>query len=268
MSEVLFGMRNFHRIICALCLTCSSFIISAEPLPAQETTGTEAAPRTPLSVEQIVKNLEEKNRERAASLCEFKGTRIYRMQYHGILVSRDAEMTVNVTYKSPNTKEFTVVSTNGSKFLIDHVLKKLLQGEQEAANDENPRRTALDSKNYDFTLLEIEPSPRGPQYVLNVDPKSNNKFLYRGKIWVDAKDFAVTRIEGEPAAGGESFRKLHPFGWEGDPFDRVQGLPRHSGGCGAQKFIRHATYRKRALFASANWKINVAFSTPISRFVG
>ena len=26
-----------------------------------------------------------------------------------------------------------------------------------------------------------------------------NKFLYRGKIWVDAKDFAVVRIEGEPA---------------------------------------------------------------------
>jgi hypothetical protein len=25
------------------------------------------------------------------------------------------------------------------------------------------------------------------------------QFLYRGKIWVDAKDFAVVRIEGEPA---------------------------------------------------------------------
>ena len=29
-------------------------------------------------------------------------------------------------------------------------------------------------------------------------PKTRNKFLYRGKIWVDAKDFAVVRIEGEP----------------------------------------------------------------------
>jgi hypothetical protein len=29
-------------------------------------------------------------------------------------------------------------------------------------------------------------------------PKTKNKFLYRGKIWVDAQDFAVVRIEGEP----------------------------------------------------------------------
>jgi hypothetical protein len=26
-----------------------------------------------------------------------------------------------------------------------------------------------------------------------------SKFLYRGKIWVDAKDLALTQIEGEPA---------------------------------------------------------------------
>ena len=30
-------------------------------------------------------------------------------------------------------------------------------------------------------------------------PKMKNKFLYRGKIWVDAKDFAVVRIKAEPA---------------------------------------------------------------------
>ena len=35
--------------------------------------------------------------------------------------------------------------------------------------------------------------------MLNLLPKTKNKYLYRGKIWVDAKDFAVVRIEGEPA---------------------------------------------------------------------
>ncbi len=39
----------------------------------------------------------------------------------------------------------------------------------------------------------------GDEYVLNLLPKTKNKYLYRGKIWVDAKDFAVVRIEGEPA---------------------------------------------------------------------
>jgi hypothetical protein len=91
------------------------------------------------------------------------------------------------------------VSTDGSKFIIDHVFKKLLEGEQEAANEENHRQTALNRENYDFSLAGYEDSPEGGRYVLNLIPKTKNKFLYQGKIWVDAKDFAVARIEGEPA---------------------------------------------------------------------
>jgi hypothetical protein len=36
-------------------------------------------------------------------------------------------------------------------------------------------------------------------YVLIVEPKTKDKFLYRGRIWVDAEDFAVVRLEAEPA---------------------------------------------------------------------
>jgi hypothetical protein len=35
--------------------------------------------------------------------------------------------------------------------------------------------------------------------VLEISPKTKNKFLIRGRIWVDAEDFAITRIEGSPA---------------------------------------------------------------------
>jgi hypothetical protein len=45
----------------------------------------------------------------------------------------------------------------------------------------------------------MEIAPGGPQYVLNVIPKTKNKYLYEGKVWVDSKDFAVTRIQAEPA---------------------------------------------------------------------
>jgi hypothetical protein len=48
-------------------------------------------------------------------------------------------------------------------------------------------------------MVGLETSEGGPTYVLAVEPKSHNKFLYRGKIWVDAKDYALTRIEAEPA---------------------------------------------------------------------
>jgi hypothetical protein len=158
-----------------------------------------SAQNAPLPAEQVAKRLQERNAQRAAALREFNGTRIYRMQYRGFPSDRDAEMVVSVTYHAPSSKEFVVVSQSGSKLIIDRVFKKLLEGEQEAANEENRRNTALSTDNYDFTSAGYESTPEGQQYVLNLLPKTRNKYLYRGKIWVDAKDFAVVRIEGEPA---------------------------------------------------------------------
>jgi len=154
--------------------------------------------RVPLPLEQIVLNLRERNAQRAAALDGFVGTRVYRMQYRGFPSDRDAEMVVNVTYHSPN-KQFVVVSQKGSQFVIDRVFKKLLEGEQEAASTENRRRTELNTENYDFSFVGYENAPEGGQYILDLRPKTRNKFLCRGKIWVDAKDFAIVRIEGEPA---------------------------------------------------------------------
>jgi outer membrane lipoprotein-sorting protein len=172
-----------------------------QPLPQQlDSKGSSySSQNAPLPAEQVARKLQERNAQRAAALNQFSSTRVYRIQYRGFPSNRDAEMVVNVTYRAPNAKEFSVVSETGSKFIIDHVLKKLLEGEQEAANEENRQRTALSTENYDFTSAGYEATPDGAQYVLNLLPKTKNRFLYRGKIWVDAKDFAVVRIEGEPA---------------------------------------------------------------------
>jgi len=153
-------------------------------------------PRLP--VETVIRNLLQRNALRAAALDQLASTRTYRMQYRGFPSDRDAEMVVQATFRAPGSKEFTVVSETGSKFIVDHVFKKLLEGEQEAASEENRRRTALSAENYDFAMAGYEDSPEGGRYVLDLLPKTKNKFLYRGKIWVDATDFAVVQIKGEP----------------------------------------------------------------------
>ena len=106
---------------------------------------------------------------------------------------------MDVRYESPRTKEFTIRSETGSKLLIESVFKKLLQSEKEALAEEYQRRTAINNDNYVFTLLGYESTLGDSQYVLSVEPRTKNKFLCRGRIWVEAKDFAVVRIEGEPA---------------------------------------------------------------------
>jgi outer membrane lipoprotein-sorting protein len=170
------------------------------PAPQLNAVGAEgAAQASPLPAETVARELQERNAQRAAALLQYSATRVYRLQYRGFPSDRDAEMVVDVSYRAPNVKTFTVVSKTGSKFILDHIFNKLLEGEQEAANQENRRESALTSENYRFTSAGYEVTPAGGEYVLNLLPKTRNKFLYRGKIWVDAKDFAVVRIEGEPA---------------------------------------------------------------------
>jgi hypothetical protein len=196
---MLLGLRrasvNIRRSLAiVLSLAATPYVAAAQQTAAAETTARPA----PLALEQVVSNLEQRNAQRAAALEEFEGKRIYRMQYRGFPSDKDAEMVVKVTFHAPNSKEFTVVSQTGSRFVIDHIFKKLLEGEQEAAKGDNGHDTALTRQNYNFELTSYEPTQDGGQYVLKLLPRTKNKFLYRGKIWIDAKDFAVVRIEGEP----------------------------------------------------------------------
>lgn len=193
--------RVRSQVLVGLLLLGWKAAVVCQPLPQRPDAGAPSyvTEKGPLPAEQVARKLQERNAQRAAALHQFNGTRVYTLKYRGFPSDRDAEMVVTVTYRAPDSKEFKVVSQTGSKFIIDHVFKKLLEGEQEAANEENRRKTALSSENYDFTSAGYENTPDGGQYVLNLLPKTKNKYLYRGKIWVDAKDFAVVRIEAEPA---------------------------------------------------------------------
>jgi outer membrane lipoprotein-sorting protein len=195
------GNKRFRNCgLSAALLLCAALATMCHAMPQERAAeGTlHSTPTAPLPVDQVVKNLLEKNAERSAALDQYKATRVYRLQYRGFPSDRNAEMVVEVVYHAPNSKQFHVVSQTGSKFIIEHVFNKLLEGEQEAANEDNRRHTALSTENYDFTLAGYESTADGGQYVLNLLPRTKNRFLYRGRIWIDAKDFAVVRIKGEP----------------------------------------------------------------------
>ena len=155
--------------------------------------------RPQLTVDEVVRQMVRRNLERADALQGFQSTRVYQLQYRGFPSSREAEMTVHVVYRAPDSKQFTVVSKTGSKIILDKVFTKMLEGEQEAMTAGNRAHTALNSDNYNFALAGFESLGQASNYVLEVEPKVPSKFLYRGKVWIDSKDFAVSRIEVEPA---------------------------------------------------------------------
>jgi hypothetical protein len=167
--------------------------------PAGAQTAHRAAPQSGLGGDEVVNKLIQRNLERAQSLHAYEGLRTYRLDYRGFPSARTAEMVVEMKYESPRTKVFTVRSESGSKLVIDRVFKKLMASEQEALNEENQNQIALNRNNYNFALVGNESASGGLLYVLLVEPRIKNKLLFRGKIWVDGNDFAVVRMEGEPA---------------------------------------------------------------------
>jgi hypothetical protein len=177
-----------------------------------------------LTLDQVVDNLVRRNQERAQALVHSEATRVYRLAYTGFPGDREADMTVEAIYDRPSSKQFKVVSESGSKLILNRVFKKLLDGEQEAAQPAISAKSQLNRDNYNFEWVGYEPPPPGQasgQYELRVNPKSNSKYVYRGLVWVDATDFAVTRIEAEPAQNPSFWTKKSEIHHE---YQKFQGF--------------------------------------------
>ncbi len=211
------------RTICiAIGLLALGMLTAAPSLAGSDSGALPASPASPpLSADQVVDNLVRRNQERAKALLHSEATRVYRLVYRGFPGDREAEMTVDAIYNSPASKEFKVVSESGSKLIRDRVFRKLLESEKEAAQPAMSAATLLNRDNYNFELVGYEPSKTGGQYVLQVVPKQKSKYVYRGKVWVDGTDFAVTRIEAEPAQNPSFWTKKNEIHHE---YEKVEAF--------------------------------------------
>jgi hypothetical protein len=236
LNSIQISMQSAIGLFLTLATTVvGGFAVDADsgPLPPSITTA-------PLSVDQVVNNLIRKDAERAQALRHYESTRVYHLSYRGFLGDRDAEMTVECTYDSPSTKKFKIISETGSKAMVEHAFRRMLDSEKEAAEPAEHARTLLNRDNYNFALVGFESSDKGSQYVLVVRPKTISKYVYRGKVWVDATDFAVTRIDVEPAMNPSFWTRENRIRHE---YMKVQNfwLPRRNESVSEIRFGGHAT---------------------------
>jgi hypothetical protein len=150
-----------------------------------------------LTSTEIVDQMLRHNQTRADELKHYQSMRHYEVDYKGYEIKLGAKLVVEADYDAVSGKTFRIVSQSGSSLLVDKVLKRLVESEKEAQQDK--KANDLTPANYKFQLTGIEKVADRPAYVLQVEPLVDSKFLYRGKIWVDAADFAVAKIEAEPA---------------------------------------------------------------------
>ena len=158
-----------------------------------------ARPADVLSVEQIAGRLAEKNAQRDAALKSYESRREMTVAVKSRMGDAGATETVVMTFTAPATKRFAVVSATGSAFIRQSVFQKAISSEQAAADPIAKQGAALTLANYDMRLAGQERLDIGLCYVLDVLPKTTSAFAYRGRVWIQDTDFAVVKIDGQPA---------------------------------------------------------------------
>lgn len=158
---------------------------------------------------EIVAQMGAHDLQRQVAMEGYAGMRRYVLENHHL--NKRAEMLVQVQGDPDGTKHFDVVSEEGWKAAHKHVLHKMLESESESSRPELRARARLNSENYEFDLVGTEIVADRWAYVLDITPKRKEKYLFRGRIWVDAEDYALVRAEGNPAKNPSFWTKSTHF---------------------------------------------------------
>src|SRR5580658_5195094 len=159
-----------------------------------EETGPASSPRT---TDEVVAAMVSRDAERIAALHGYTAMRRYELENRSR--HKRAEMLVKVTSHEDGSRTFETVSASGWGVVLKHVFPRLLEAEVESSRPEARDRSRVTPENYSFEMIGTEEVRDRPAYVMAIEPRTKNRFLMRGKIWVDAEDYAIVRIEGQPA---------------------------------------------------------------------
>jgi hypothetical protein len=184
------------------------FLLTALFLLPASAAAADESPSLP-TAEEIVARMGFRDLQRQVSIEGYAGMRRYVLDNQHL--HKRAEMLVQVQGDPDGTKHFEVVSEEGWKAAHKHVLRKMLESESETSHPEARAKTRINPENYDFKIAGTEVIDGRTAYVLEVSPKRKEKYLFRGRIWVDAEDYALARAEGQPAKNPSFWTKSTHF---------------------------------------------------------
>lgn len=144
----------------------------------------------------VIAKLLERNRLREARLQRYSVPSTYRVKDVKGRVS--AEVKVLLVYRAPDIKEFKIVSEKGSKLIRSRVFKPLMEVEVETAAGRNRYDSSVTPNNYTFDLLGEEDVEGIHCFVVQTTAKREDKYLFNGKVWIHAADFAFVQVAGQP----------------------------------------------------------------------
>jgi len=124
---------------------------------------------------------------------------------HGSRIIKDAEMTVETTYRRGEGKTFRVISRSGSSLAQSQVFDRILKEQGEMSRGEGRKQSLVNSDNFEIHLAGEDTVANRPCYVLLLNPRIKSPHLLKGRAWIDKATGALIKIEGTPTADSSLF---------------------------------------------------------------
>lgn len=162
-----------------------------------------------LTGDLIIQKLMECNQQRDARLQQYSVPGTYRVKNDKGKVS--AEIKVLLHYRAPETKEFKIIAEKGSGLIRRRVFKPLMESEIECAAGRYRYDSSITPNNYTFALLGEEDIEGIHCFVVQATAKRADKYLFNGKIWIHAVEFAFVQVAGQPTQTPSAWIKRVEF---------------------------------------------------------
>lgn len=148
-----------------------------------------------LPLADIVSRMEQVQAESHDNDVAYAVTREYHLSAPGAQ-NPTSDIVAQVNFVPPETKDYTILRSEGSS-RGESIVRKVLDHEAQMAS--HAEQHEVTARNYDFAMLGRETIDGHDCYVLQLMPKRQAAELIRGKAWIDAGDFTIRRMEGAPA---------------------------------------------------------------------
>lgn len=233
----------FQAIVLAL-------IFSADILHAAcgNATANATAPTSEVA-EAIIVLMERRYQNQMARLAGYQARR--EISATSPFLSRPAHWTLAETFRSPGERTLRTISRDAPKYLDRLLLDPIVAAETETARAELRPAVDLTRANYRFTYIRYDAGQRA--HVFQAEPRTEQKYLFRGLIWVDDCEFAVKHIEGSPARKPSVWVRASRFTHEFAKFDDLW-LPVHHRSVAELRWFGKATLDMT--YSQYNWHKN------------
>jgi len=107
-----------------------------------------------------------------------------------------AQMSVKTTYAKDAGKSYQILSEEGPTLLRKEVLEKALENEKLLNAPANRAHELITSANYSMTVAGTQTVDGRDCFLVDIVPRQNAEYLFKGRIWVDERSEDIVRLEG------------------------------------------------------------------------